>query len=134
MQVIDILDQLKGCRYFSAIDLRQGYMQIKLNKACRDKTSFTSGSNTYRYKRMALGLRNSSHTFNRVMRIALAGLIGKILYIFLDDIFVYRNTIQEHLERLVIVFETLRKHNLKISSTKCKLLQTTIPFLGFVIS
>lgn len=101
---------------------------------CRDKTAFTSGYSTFRLVRMPLGLRNASHTFNRAMQLALADLICKILYIFLDDIVVYSSTIEEHLSRLQIVFDALRKHNLKLSPDKCNLLQTELPFLGFLIS
>lgn len=83
---------------------------------------------------MPLGLRSASHMFNRMISIALADLIGKILYVFLDDIIVYSSSIPEHIERLKMVFVTLRKHNLKLSPKKCNLLQTIIPFLGFLIS
>lgn len=134
VQVVDILDQLHGSRYYSSLDLSRGYSQIKLSKDCQIKTAFTSGYNTYSWVRMPLGLRSSSHTFNRVMSIALADLIGKILYIFLDDIIVYSKSIPEHMERLQTVFDTLRKHNLKLSPKKCNLLQLSLPFLGFVIS
>lgn len=134
-QVIDILDHLgQGSKYYSSLDLRSGFLQIKLKESCRDKTAFSSGYNHFRWKRMPLGLRSSSHTFNRVIRIALADLIGKILYVYLDDIIVISNTIPEHLERLQTVFSTLRKHNLKLSPSKCNLLKTELRFLGFIVS
>ncbi len=134
VQVLDILDQLKLSKYYSSVDLSSGYLQIKLSDSCKDKTAFTSGYNTYRFLRMPLGLRSSSHSFNRALRIALKDLIGKILYIFLDDILVYSESIPQHLERLSLVFQTLRQHNLKISPGKCNLLMTEIPFLGYIIS
>lgn len=68
------------------------------------------------------------------MRIALKELIGKILYVFLDDIIVYSESVDQHLERLEILFSTLNEHNLKISPGKCKLLMQELPFLGFLIT
>lgn len=53
---------------------------------------------------------------------------------FLDDILVYASSISEHLERLELLFSTLRKHNLKLSATKCNLLLNELKFLGFIIS
>lgn len=135
VQVQDIIDQLHGSRYFTCVDLSQGYMQIRLRESCQEKTAFSSGNNTYKFLRMPLGLHNASHSFNRCLKIVFADLIGKILYIYLDDdLVIHSKTIPEHLSRLRIVFETLRKHNLKLNPKKCNFLQTSIPFLGFIIS
>lgn len=133
-QVIDILDQLKHCKYFSSLDMKKGYLQCKMSESCRYKTAFSSGYHHYQFLRMPLGLRISSHTFNRLIKIALADLIGKILFVYLDDVLIYSSTVEEHLERLQLLFSTLRKHNLKLSAEKCNLLMTELKFLGFVIS
>lgn len=133
-QVIDILDQLKNSRIFSSLDMKNGYLQVRMKESCRHKTAFSSGYHHYMFLRMPLGLRSSSHTFNRLIRIALADLIGKILYIFLDDVIVYSSSVPEHMERLQTLFSTLRKHNLKLSATKCNLLRFKLKFLGFIVS
>lgn len=134
IQAVDIYDQLHGMKYYSKLDLLKGFYQVKMSKSCRDKTAFSSGYKHLRFVRMPLGLRSATHTFNRLMHIALEDLIGTILYIFLDDIFVFSKTIEEHIERLQTLFTTLRKHNLKLSPSKCELLQTKLSFLGFVVS
>lgn len=133
-QVLDILDQLKHCKYFSTLDLRKGYLQLRMKEEDKHKTAFSSGYHHFQFLRMPLGLRSSSHSFTRCMRLALANLIGKILFIFLDDIILYSSTIDEHIERLELLFNTLRIQNLKLSPDKCTLLQTEIRFLGFTIS
>ncbi|HEY0222584.1 MAG TPA: RNase H-like domain-containing protein [Lactovum miscens] len=133
-QAVSIFDQLHNCQIFSKFDLSQGYYQVKLSESCKHKTAFSSGYHHYSFLRMPLGLRSSSHTFNRVMRIALADLIGKILYLYLDDVIVYSSTIDEHVDRLKIFFATLRQHNLKLSPEKSVLLKSRIPFLGFIVS
>lgn len=111
-----------------------GFYQIKLAESCKDKTAFTSGYHHYRFTRTPLGLRSSSHTFNKCLTLALSHLIGKILFIYVDDIVVMSDSIPEHINRLKIVFETLRHHNLKLSPSKCNFLRTKLSFLGYIIS
>lgn len=93
-QILDLFDQIGGgsketggiSTVWSTVDLSSSFYQIKLSKNCQHKTAFSSGYHHYSFKRMPLGLRNSSHCLNRVLRIALADLIGKILCVYLDDI------------------------------------------------
>lgn len=133
-QTQDIFDQLHGMKYYSKLDLKNGYYQVRLSEGCRDKTAFSSGYKHLRFIRMPLGLKSSSHSFNKLIQTALVEHNGRILYIFLDDIVLYSKTIQEHIERLHMLFTTLRQHNLKLAPNKCELLKTKLSFLGFVIS
>lgn len=136
-QIVDILDQLGeagGATVFSTVDLSSGFYQVPLAPSCRHKTAFFSGYQHLQFVRMPMGLRSSSHSLNRLLRIALADLIGKILYVYVDDVLIFSRTIEEHIQRLQTLFSTLRKHNLKISAEKCRFLRTQIPFLGYIIS
>ena len=54
--------------------------------------------------------------------------------IFLDDIFIYSSTIEEHFERLALVFQRLADHGLKIKPTKCYLFQKPVSYLGQIRS
>lgn len=81
-QAIDIFDQLFGSTIFSKFDLSSSYLQVQLSESCRHKTAFSSGYHHWQFLRMPLGLRSSSHSFNKLIKIALADLIGKILWFF----------------------------------------------------
>jgi len=88
----------------------------------------------YRYKTMPFGLCNAPSTFQRLMDVALSGLHLEVCLVYLDDIIIFSKTVDEHLERLVRVLGRLRSAKLKLKPEKCSLFQTSISFLGHVIS
>jgi len=132
---IDVcLDTLGGSRYFSSFDLRSGYHQVRMHPEDSEKTNFIVESGSYQFRRLAFGLCNAGATFQRVMDVAMHGANLKICLVYLDDIVVYSRSISEHIVRLRILFERLRKANLKLKPSKCHLLQDQISFLGHVVS
>src|SRR5215469_4142133 len=133
-KIVDCFDALGGTRYYSSLDLRQGYYQVAMDEASKDKTSFVTRRGTYRFKVMPFGLCNAPATFSRLMDLVLSGLSLSICLVYLDDILVFSRTVEEHAERLELVFQRLRKANLKLKPSKCSLLQTEVSFLGHRIS
>ncbi len=132
--VHSICDAFGKSRHFSVFDLSQGYHQLLLSQESRAKTAFSNRYSKYQYVRLPMGLRNSSHTFQLAMFLALGDLVGKILFLYMDDIIVFSNTIPEHLERLQILFARLRKEHLQLAPDKCEFLKTQIKFLGYIIT
>jgi transposase InsO family protein len=132
---IDVcLDSLAGAKLFSAFDLRSGYHQVRMYEEDADKTSFVTRSGLWRFRRLPFGLSNAGATFQRVMDVAMAGLNFNIMLVYLDDIIVFSKTVDEHLERLRALFDRLRRANLKLKPSKCKLMRDEIGFLGHVVS
>jgi len=68
------------------------------------------------------------------MDLALSGLNFNTCLVYIDDIIVYSTSVEEHIERLEMLFERLRQANLKLKPSKCKLLRAEISFLGHVVS
>jgi len=99
-----------------------------------DKTTFIVRTGTYRFKRIPFGLCNAGSSFQRVMDLALSGLNYNMCLVYLDDIIVYSSSVEEHIERLGLLFERLRAANLKLKPSKCRLLRTEVSFLGHVVS
>ena len=83
---------------------------------------------------MPFGLKNAPATFQRTMDTAFRGLIGKICFVYLDDIVVFGSTIQEHNQNLVSVLERLRQTGLKLQPDKCKYLRPELEYLGHIIT
>jgi len=98
-----------------------------------DKTTFIVRTGTYRFKRVPFGLCNAGSTFQRVMDLALSGLNYNMCLVYLDDIIVHSSSVEEHIERLGLLFERLRAANLKLKPSKCSLLRTEVSFLGHVV-
>lgn len=132
--ITDILDSLAGAFYFSHLDLSEGYYQLELHESSRPFTAFTTNEGQYQMKRLPMGLKISPSAFSRLMTVALAGLNYETCFVYLDDIIVFGNSLQNHNLNLVRVFERLRKVNVKLNPQKCDFLKKEILYLGHVIS
>ena len=100
----------------------------------KDKTAFVTQCGMYRFKTMPLGLAGTVASFQRLMDMILAGLNLNICLAYLDDIVLFSKTPEEHLQRLEILLRRLQEANLKLKPSKCRLLQTSVGFLGHVVS
>lgn len=132
--ITEIIDSLSGAVYFSHLDLAQGYHQIELEPSSRPYTAFTTDKGQYQMTRLPMGLKISPSAFSRAMTIAMSGLNYDTCLIYLDDLIVYGNSLQDHNKNLVKVFERLRTVNLKLNPNKCDFLKQEILYLGHVIS
>ena len=133
-RVDDAIDAVSGARYFSTIDLSSGYWQVELDSAAKAVSAFVSPFGLYEWNRMPFGLCNAPGTFQRLMNKVLGDLVPNICLVYLDDIIIFSNTFEDHLEHLSSVFNRLRVANLKIKPAKCHLLRTEVTYLGFNFS
>ena len=130
----DILDKLGRSRYFTALDCASGYLQIPISESDRMKTAFSTSQGHYEYTRMPFGLKAAPATFQRLMNNVLTGLIGIRCLVYLDDIVLFGETVEEHNSKLRDVFDRLRKHNLKLQPDKCEFLKQELSYLGHIVS
>ena len=130
----DVLAALGGNAFFSTLDLTSGYYNVPLHEDDKKYTAFSSPLGLHEYNRMPQGLCNSPATFMRMMLTIFGDQNFLSLLCYLDDVLVFGRTEQESLERLELVFQRLREHNLKLSPAKCKFLRRSVKFLGHVIS
>ena len=128
------LDSLGGATLFSTLDLRSGYWQVPMQPESAEKTAFVTRKGVWKFKVMPFGLTNAPAVFQRLMDAVLAGLAWEVCLVYPDDVVVFSNTFERHIERLSLVFERLRKANLKLKPEKCRLFQRKIQFLGHVVS
>lgn len=131
----DLLDQLSQARYFTCMDLSQGYFQVELDAKSRPLTAFIGPDGEHlQMTRMPMGLSTSPAAFSRIMCMALTGLRGVACLVYLDDLIVYSQSFSEHLRNLADVFQRLREANLKIHPDKTHFLQKSVVFLGYKVS
>lgn len=83
---------------------------------------------------MPFGLVNAPATFQRLMEVVLAGLVGRRCLVYLDDIIIFGRTVEEHNQNLMEVLKRLREAGLRLKTTKCKFLQLEVKYLGHVVS
>ena len=130
----ELLIKVSSSSYFSCLDLKSGYHQVCLDPATKHKTAFTIGDRLYEYNRMPFGLKNAPARFSRLMTSVLSNLINVSVLVYLDDLIIIGNTIEQHIENLVKVLDILSKFNLKIKICKCSFFHQEVPFLGHIVS
>ena len=109
---------MAGAQYFSTIDLAQGYHQVPVAEADREKTAFRTSSGLWEFTRMPFGLKGAPATFCRLMARVLGHMWPTHLALYMDDICVISATFDSHLERLEAGFKNLLVHNLRIKAHK----------------
>lgn len=132
--ISEILDQLGHSKYFSTIDLTSGFHQIKMSPKDAPKTAFSTPSGHYQFTRMPFGLRNAPATFQRLMNSVLSGIQNIRCFVYLDDIVIFADTLENHNRRLKEVFKRLSDFNLKIQPDKCEFLRREVMYLGHLIT
>ncbi|KAJ8000232.1 hypothetical protein DPEC_G00202700 [Dallia pectoralis] len=129
----DCLVALGGNTLFSTMDLTSGFYNIPMAEEDKKYTAFTTPVGLHEYNRMPQGLCNSPASFMRMMLSIFGDLNFSSLLCYLDDLLVFAPNEEAALERLEVVFQRLRSHNLKLSPKKCHLMRTAVKFLGHII-
>ncbi|GBG67910.1 hypothetical protein CBR_g1029 [Chara braunii] len=130
----ELFDCLAGNRFFTKIDLRSGYNQIRVAAADQPKTAFRSRFGHYEFTVMSFGLTNAPATFQRAKNDIFRDILEQYVLIYLDDILVYSRTIEEHLRHLRGVLDHLRRHGFYAKLSKCRFAQHKVDFLGHYVS
>nr|GEV86696.1 putative reverse transcriptase domain-containing protein [Tanacetum cinerariifolium] len=133
-QIDDLFDQLQGVKFFSKIDLRSGYHQLRIKEQNIHKTAFHTPYGHYEFLVMPFGLTNASAVFMDLMNRIFHEYLDKFVIVFIDDILVYSKMKEEHEDHLRIMLGTLRQKNLYTKSSKCELWLAQLAFLGHIVS
>ncbi|GFV85035.1 retrovirus-related Pol polyprotein from transposon 17.6 [Trichonephila clavipes] len=131
----DILHEISGSNYFSALDMKSAFNQIPLHFADRHKTAFsTPDGDKYEFNRLCFGLKNSPKAFQSIAQEVLGDLLHNGALVYIDDIILFTKTIDEHFELLGKVLERFERIHLKFNPIKCQFLTKSCKFLGFVVT
>ena len=129
------LDALSGSKWFSTIDFKSGYWQVKMKPSDKPKTAFSiPGGRHWQFTKIPFGLCNAGATFERLMERVLSNLSWKVCLVYLDDIIILSKDFKEHLDNLRQVFIRLEQANLKMNPKKCILLQKEVSFFGHIVN
>ena len=120
--------------YFGVLDLTKGYYQTPLAEGSSKYTAFITPSGLYEWRRVPMGLKGAPGYFQRTMTtLVLAGLVGVICAVYMDDLIVYGKDFDEYMRNLRTVLERLRKFGLTANPRKTKLGLTQVEYVGHII-
>ncbi|KAF5801008.1 putative nucleotidyltransferase, Ribonuclease H [Helianthus annuus] len=133
-RIDDLFDQLQGASYFSKIDLRSGYHQLRVRDEDVHKTAFRTRYGHYEFLVMPFGLTNAPAAFMDLMNRVCKPYLDKFVIVFIDDILIYSKNQADHEKHLRCILELLQREKLYAKFSKCEFWLREVQFLGHVVS
>jgi len=128
------LSLMAGSHYFMLLDIESAYWHIPIHPADKDKAGFVTPFGSFWYERLAYGLAGAPSTFQKIMDATLMGLKDIYALVYLDDILIFSDTIQEHANRLKMVLDRIQETKFKLNLGKCTFVAREVAYLGHLVS
>ena len=128
---VKLLRQFRGKGFITSLDLKGGYWHVPIKPEDRYKTAFIFNNKIWQWKVMPFGPTNAPMYFQMCMK----DIFGDLDYvtIYLDDISILSETVEEHIEHLRVVFDRLKRHGVKLRLDKCLWGVNSTEYLGFIV-
>ncbi|GBG61749.1 hypothetical protein CBR_g23263 [Chara braunii] len=130
----DLLEWLGGAKFFSKLDLKSGYHQLKIRWEDRYKTAFKTRYGHIEWLVMPFGLTNAPTMFQATMTTKFRHMLDRFVLIYLDDILLYIRSLDEHVDHLRTVSERLRQAKYKANRDKCEFARQELEYLGHYVT
>jgi transposase InsO family protein len=135
--VEDMIERFKGCIYFTQLDLASGYWGIPMHPDDMEKTAFVAPKGKFEFVVMPYGLVNAQATFQRNMDMLVKQLHDeghKQVEAYVDNIYVFSQTFEDHISTLSRLFHYVDFYNLSLRADKCEFAKAEIECLGFIVN
>ena len=130
-QIDHIYARLRGSQIFSTFDLRSGYHHMELSPEARAKSAFVTPLDKFEFTRCPFGLSQAPAYFQRLMNQVIKRL--PFAFVYLDDVLIHSPDVETHLEHIRVLFQRLRKADLKLKDSKCNYFKTHVQYLGYTM-
>src|SRR5882762_4254587 len=127
-------EKLQGAKYFTKLDMRDGYHHLRIKKGDEHKTAFLTEFGLFEWKVMCFGLKNAPAEFARYMTDNLYEYINDFVAVYFDDIIIFSKDLRSHWRHVREVLKRLRSKKVKFKLKKCVFAQTEVPYLGHIIN
>lgn len=132
--ITELQARFRTAKWYTKIDLKSGFYLVRIKEGDEWKTAFRCKYGLFEYAVMPMGLINAPATFQSMMNHIFRDLIDAGLLVYLDDLLIYADTIEEHDRLVTEVLKRLTEHNLAVAPQKCKWAVQEVEFLGYIIS
>ena len=132
-RIEDCLNQLGRAKHLTTLDLLSGYWQVRIAAGNIPKTAFNTRYGKYEFLVMPFGLTNAPSTFQMLMNQVLRPYLDKFVLVYLDDVMIYSNSLEEHKEHLRLVLQALKENNLYCKPKKCVFNKPEVEFCGHIV-
>jgi hypothetical protein len=129
-----VIDSTASCVLLSFLDSYSAYHQIALKEEDQNKTAFITPFGAYAYKSMSFGLRNAGATYQRAIQLCLIDQLHRNVEVYVDDVIIKTRNRNEYISDHEETFNSLRKFQWKLNTTKCDFGIPQGKLLGFIIS
>lgn len=130
----EMLDRLSTAKFYTTIDLRNAYNQIRIAEGDEWKTAFRTKYGLFEWLVMPFGLTNAPATFQHMMNHTFYDMLDKFVVAYLDDILIFSDTKEEHEEHVKRVLQRLQENKLYAKAEKCEFYKEEVEFLGYLVS
>jgi Reverse transcriptase (RNA-dependent DNA polymerase) len=131
-RIDEIFDRLQGAQYFTFLDLRSGYYQIRMKDDDIPKTCIRMRYGSFEFLVIPFGLTNAPSTF-AVMNDVFREYLDDLVMVYIDDILIFSRTAEDHLRHVEMILARSRQHQLFAKLSKCEFNRASLPFLGHVV-
>ena len=130
----EALDCLHRAKYFTNLDIKEAYHNVRVKKGDEWKTTFTSKYGTCEYLVMPFGLCNASATLQRWINRILQRFIDRRCIVYLHDVLIYSDNLEQHKQDVQNIINLIYQSGMRLNASKCEFHQTETEYLGFIIS
>ena len=133
--ISELIDKLKNAKYYTKLDIRWGYNNIRMKEGDEWKAAFWTNRGLFEPLVMFFGLCNSPTTFQTMMNHIFRDLINKEkVVVYMDDIMIFTKTLDEHRQIVREVLKILHENKLSLKYMKCDFETQETEYLGLIIS
>lgn len=130
----DVLASLQGAKWFTTMDMEQGFHQVRMAPEDRHKTAFRTFMGQFEWCVMPFGLKGAPSTFQAIMNEMFFDLLGNGVLVYMDDVLIYSDTFDKHLKLLKQVLQRLLDNKMFPKFSKCRFGVQSIEYLGYLIA
>ena len=132
--ISELFDRLKNAKYYTRLDMQDAYNRLRIAPGDEWKTAFHTRYGHFEYLVMPFGLTNAPASFQAYANDCLRDFLDLFCVVYLDDVLIFSETLEEHISHVKQVLARLREYGLTCKLRKCEFHSSSLSFLGFVIS